>query len=151
MDKKVKLLLLCGIWIFISVCVAVGYKFVYAPMKDKSEQKAQVEDQQKEIEEGQQLVTNTASESRYRHTLNFGIDSFSGYCVFRSDDFQKMLANKRIKYNLVDDGADYNKRLEALKNNEINMSVFTIDALIKASSKLTAVFVFSWRRICSTS
>ena len=155
--SKAKLLIFCGIWIVLALLIAGGYKLVYQPLKAKMDQSALVESEEKEkaslaeqekIEEQKEraLLSQTASQSRYKYTVNFGIDSFSGYSVFRSDDFQKALGVNKIKMNLHDDGADYKSRLQDLKDNKINMAVFTIDALIKASSEMgelpaTIIFV----------
>ena len=38
--------------------------------------------------------------------------------------------------DLVDDGADYSQRIEALQSGEIQLAAFTIDALITASAEL---------------
>jgi outer membrane protein OmpA-like peptidoglycan-associated protein len=62
--------------------------------------------------------------------LRLALDSFSGYCIFRSPEFKKKLADKGIDYDWVDDQADYGKRMETLKDGSTPLAVFTIDALI---------------------
>src|SRR5262249_29868650 len=63
------------------------------------------------------------------------IDSFSGYSVFRSEEFRaKLTARSNIKLHLADDRADYKKRIETLKSGETPLAVFTLDALINNSA-----------------
>jgi hypothetical protein len=64
------------------------------------------------------------------------IDSFSGYCVFRSEEFRARLTAARpdIKLHLADDGADYKKRIQTLQSGETPLAVFTLDALINNSA-----------------
>ena len=68
----------------------------------------------------------------WEHEITFALDSFSGYAVFRSEEFEEGLREKRIKLSLTDDGADYSQRIRALKEGGVQMAVFTVDALIKA-------------------
>src|SRR5207245_9208095 len=69
-------------------------------------------------------------------TIKFALDSFSGYCVFRSDDMQRELASQGLQLDLVDDGADYTRRLESVRKGETTLAVFTIDALIKTCADI---------------
>lgn len=134
--SKGRLLAVCLVWLFIAGIAAIGYKFFIAPGQAK---KAQTEEEKRRIREEKEnarLLSNTGSDGRYKHVINFGLDSFSGYSILRSEDFKKRLANKRIKFSYNDDGADFQKRLEMLKNGQLQMAVFTVDALIKASSVL---------------
>jgi outer membrane protein OmpA-like peptidoglycan-associated protein len=63
------------------------------------------------------------------------LDSFSGYSVFRSEEFRaKLMARSNIKLHLADDKADYKKRIHALKSGETPLAVFTLDALINNSA-----------------
>jgi outer membrane protein OmpA-like peptidoglycan-associated protein len=70
--------------------------------------------------------------------VKLALDSFSGYCVFRSPEFRKNLAKKNGSpvLHLVDDNADYKKRIQALERGETPLAVFTIDALINNSALL---------------
>jgi hypothetical protein len=45
------------------------------------------------------------------------------------------LARKRIKLELIDDGADYPRRLRQLAGGDVQMAAFTVDALIKTSAE----------------
>jgi flagellar motor protein MotB len=62
------------------------------------------------------------------------LDSFSGYCVFRSPEFCAKLAAQDVKLHLVDDGADYKKRIKTLQSGETPLALFTLDALINNSA-----------------
>jgi outer membrane protein OmpA-like peptidoglycan-associated protein len=66
------------------------------------------------------------------------LDSFLGYCIFRSPAFKKRLVEQGIKLHLVDDRADYKKRIETLNKGETPLALFTIDALIATSAGLDA-------------
>ncbi len=64
------------------------------------------------------------------------LDSFSGYALFRSQEFKNRLRLRGIGLDLVDDGADYELRLSTLESGDTPLAVFTVDALIMASAKL---------------
>ena len=83
-----------------------------------------------------EVIDDSSSDSRYSHTVNLALDSFSGYAVLRSDTFADELRAKRIKLNLIDDGADYPARIEALQRGDVQMATFTIDALIQVCADL---------------
>lgn len=68
--------------------------------------------------------------------IRLAIDSFSGYCVFRSREFHAKLAPLGIKLHLVDDDADYKKRIKTLQSGDTPLAVFTVDALINNSALL---------------
>src|SRR5262245_4591905 len=73
---------------------------------------------------------NTKKQPRTRLAL----DSFSGYCVLRSKEFRERATARDLKLHLVDDGADYEKRIRALESGDVEMAVFTLDALINNSA-----------------
>jgi outer membrane protein OmpA-like peptidoglycan-associated protein len=72
--------------------------------------------------------------------VRFAIDAFSGYAVFRSEEFRKRFKDKtrsdadKVFLHLADDEADYKKRIKAFKTGDVKMGVFTIDALINNSA-----------------
>lgn len=119
--SKGKLLALCVIWLLVAAGVAAAYKLIILPKKQGS------------------AVSQSGSSSHYEHDINFALDSFSGYAVLRSDDFRQELANKKIRLNLMDDGADYAARIDALASGKVDLAVFTIDALIKVCADLDYV------------
>jgi outer membrane protein OmpA-like peptidoglycan-associated protein/ABC-type nitrate/sulfonate/bicarbonate transport system substrate-binding protein len=83
----------------------------------------------------QQIKDSLAGLPPVKHRLKLALDSFSGYAVFRSPEFQQQLRVLGIVLETVDDQADYARRLAALKSGEIPLAVFTIDALISAAAK----------------
>lgn len=117
------------IWIVIIAIGAVAWKYFVAPQREKAAAQAKVE-------EKQQVIENTSSGTRYKHELNFVLDSFSGYVITRSEEFRNELASQSVRLNLVLDDADYVARLKALRDGKAQMGVFTMDALVKASSEL---------------
>lgn len=120
--SKGKLLALSVVWLLIFGAGAVAWKVIVAPARQQQQQQAQ-----------QQEIDQTSSASKYRHSIHFGLDSFSGYAVLRNAALRDQLADSRIKWELVDDNADYGARLQALAEGKLQMAVFTIDALVKAS------------------
>ena len=46
--------------------------------------------------------------------LRLALDSFSGYCIFRSDEFKKKLADQGVDFECVDDNADYAARMKTV-------------------------------------
>jgi hypothetical protein len=81
-------------------------------------------------------LKRTDTQLKKKHPrIKLAYDSFSGYCVFRSREFQAQLAAREIRLHLVDDGAEYNKRIDNLKSGEVPLAVFTVDALINTSAQ----------------
>ena len=70
--------------------------------------------------------------------IQLACDSFSGYCVFRSREFQTKLADQDIWVHLIDDKADYSKRIQSLQSGETSLAVFTVDSLINNSALFAA-------------
>ncbi len=68
--------------------------------------------------------------------IRLALDSFLGYCIFRSPEFKERLINQGIKLHLVDDGGNYKKRISTLEKGETPLALFTIDALITTSADL---------------
>jgi len=126
---KGRFLIVCVVWLAIAGIGALTWKLFVVPSKQAAEQQAKVE-------QHKQTVNATSAESRYNTQINFGLDGFSGYAPLRSEQFQNELGHKRIKLNLVDDGANYTERLRRLRDGEINMAAFPIDALVTASAGL---------------
>jgi len=76
------------------------------------------------------------SDPRYERVVNIALDSFSGYCILRSQAVQDQLKAKRIKLNFQDDKADYEGRMKALKSGKVQMAVFTVDSFLVNGAKL---------------
>lgn len=81
-----------------------------------------------------ELETLDADMRKKHPRIRLAIDSFSGYCVFRSRAFHRRLARDALKLHLVDDDADYKKRIKSLQSNDTPLAVFTVDALINNSA-----------------
>ena len=108
------------IWILIIAGIVVLMRFVFLPrQRDK-------------------LQKETGSASYYEHEITLAVDSFSGYAVFRSDEFKNRLGSKKIKVRVQDDRADYSQRIRALQDGSVDLAVFTIDSFVKAGAPLSA-------------
>lgn len=129
MDKRIKILIVGGIWLFLLACAAVGFRYWWTP---KQERQAQ----EKAVAEKQETINRTTTPSRYSHSMTFAVDSFSGYAPFRSAFFKEEAAKFGILIDVKDDGGNYTQRLKDLADGKIDMAVFTIDALVKCSAEL---------------
>ncbi len=119
--SKGKLLALCVVWLMVVAAVAIAYRVLVHPtLRDR-------------------VLAGTDSDSHYRFTIDIALDSFSGYAVLRSETFREELVKKKIRLNLVDDGADYVARVEKLRRGDVQLAVFTVDALLKVSADLETV------------
>lgn len=116
--KSSKGCIVAVVWLVILVIAAVAYRFL---VTDPNEE---------------QLQSETGSDSRYTHEVRIQADLFSGYAVLRSEEMKKNLRYEQIKLTMVEDEADYDARLEALEDGDVEMAVFTIDSLLMAGAKL---------------
>jgi outer membrane protein OmpA-like peptidoglycan-associated protein len=105
------------LWLALAGILAVIYKFVIEPRFNRKQQ------------------DETSSASIYKHTIRLATDSFSGYCLLRSDGVRDDLRGQGIKLAITDDHADYSARLKALRDGETDLAVFTIDALMSAGAQ----------------
>ena len=106
------------VWLVILAIVAVTVRFFWTePQKEK-------------------LQSDTGSSSSYSHEVKIQADLFSGYSVLRSEEMKKNLRYDGVRLTVVKDEADYDARLEALEDGDVEMGVFTIDSLLVAGSKL---------------
>ena len=127
--SKTKIILAALVWL---VLLAIGvsiWKLVIDPVRSKS--KTEVAKKQAEA-----AVAATSGTSLFSQEISVGLDSFSGYAIFRTTEFQNQLANRGIKLRLVDDGADYSSRAAALEKGSLQFALFPADALLKTFSKL---------------
>lgn len=137
--SKGKLIAACVVWLMLIAFGAVVWKLVFKPARDASVAQQQAQAQATQQAQQQHRLEAAGSESRYKHTLNFYLDSFSGYAVLRSDVFQQELAKSSIRLHLHDDQANYPERLAALQRGDAQLAAFTIDALIKTSAQMDQV------------
>ncbi len=120
-----RVLLAAGIWIAIVAVAAGVYKFSVAPKI-----------QQEEAEKRREAIAGTGSDSRFQETLRIAHDSFSGYSALRSGALAERMAVRGVKLDFVDDGANYGDRIRAVQRGDVELAVFTIDALLAASAEL---------------
>ena len=83
----------------------------------------------------EKLEKTTSSQSQYKHEVQMMSDAFSGYCIFRSDEFKNELKNHGIKFLYTDDNADYEARLDALEAGKVDVAPFPINSLIEMCEK----------------
>jgi outer membrane protein OmpA-like peptidoglycan-associated protein len=129
---KGRIVFLLIFWFGILFLGVAGFKWFWKP---RQEQIAEEEAEQQE----QEVLDKTSSRSRYKYEIDFRADAFSGYAAFRSNIFKQECAKYGVKINMEDDMANYANRLNALATGKCQMAVFTIDALVKASSQLGEV------------
>jgi flagellar motor protein MotB len=122
--SKAKVVLVSLVWLILLSIGVVLYRYWYVPKAETQAQEAE-----------QQVVDATSGSSQYQSRVKLGIDAFSGYAILRSDEMNQQLRSRGIKLDLVDDGADYEKRLAGLASGDLQMAAFPIDALLKASER----------------
>ena len=137
--SKARLLLVGIVWLVILGLGVGAWKFLFADevaaKQAEEERVAQEEAAAREAE----ARRRGGADSRYKTAVTINLDAFSGYAVLRSDPFKDALRESEIRLELVDDGADYPARLDALAKGTADMAVFTIDALVKASAQAGAL------------
>lgn len=124
--------------IVVSVYLVLIFAAYFAYVKIIVGDREKTQEAQK-VQEKNKILANTGSNSVYENQLNFALDSFTGYGVLRSDRFKSELTSRKIRLNLVDDGADYSKRLAAVADGSCPIAAFPIDALIKTSSEANSL------------
>ena len=92
-----------ALWCAILAVLAVAYKLLVHPFFSEK------------------LAEDTGSASQYQSEVRIAADSFSGYAVLRSDRIRNLLKREGIKLTILDDQADYAKRLNALKEGDIDL------------------------------
>ena len=80
-DSRARGLLLAAVvWCVILTVLAVAYKFLLHPrLKGK-------------------LQIETGGQSQYQHQIKVAADSFSGYCILRSEELKEQLSNIFIRH-----------------------------------------------------
>jgi hypothetical protein len=134
--SKGKFLAVCFVWLLLLGIGVVVWKAIFVPARRLAEQESQEALEQQRERERKEKLESAGSPSRYRHQIDFYLDSFSGYAIIRSAALAEELGGRGIRLHLHDDGADYAARLRALRDGDAQLAVFTIDALIKASADL---------------
>ncbi len=134
--SKGKLVAVIMLWLVLLGIGAAAWKFVFAPAKEEAQQQEEQDRVAESERQKEELTRRSSSKSRYDHRVTFYLDSFSGYALIRSRDFKDRLAEKKIDLNLVDDEADYGRRIRAIQSGKADMAVFTIDAFLKNSAAI---------------
>ena len=84
----------------------------------------------------EKLALQTGSGGKYRSHVRVAADSFSGYCILRSPELAKRLSASGIKLTVKDDGADYMRRMKALRDGDVEMAVFPVNSFIQSGVAL---------------
>jgi flagellar motor protein MotB len=134
--SKGKLVAVCIVWLLILGAGVLAWKLLFVPVKQSAEKRQKQAQHEQAKAQEQKRLEGTSSASRYRHNIDFHLDSFSGYAIVRSQEFGRELSQREIRLNLHDDAADYGARIRALQSGDAHLAVFTIDALIKTSADL---------------
>ena len=87
--SKGRLLAVCVIWLVLIGMAAVAWRMLLLPRQQQRQAAA-------EHEAEQQRRDLTSSPSAYDFKLHLGLDSFSGYAVFRTPEFRQMLSAEKI-------------------------------------------------------
>ncbi len=122
--SKAKIFLASMVWLAILLIGVLIYRLWFVPSVEKQQAQAQ-----------QEVLDATSGDSKYSHKLKLGLDSFSGYAILRSAQFNQELRNQGIKLETVDDNANYEQRLAALASGDLQLAAFPIDALLKACAR----------------
>jgi outer membrane protein OmpA-like peptidoglycan-associated protein len=120
------------VWLVL-LAIGVGlWKWVIEPNQVRTAQ------QRRETHEKESL-SKTQGTSKYSQDIAIGLDSFSGYAIFRSETFQSLLAERGTRIRLIDDNANYAARAEALEKGDLQLALFPADALIKISARQSSL------------
>lgn len=102
-------LVIGGVLIALSVIGAVGLQFV-------------------KTEKQEELTHSSSDTQRYDRTITIYRDSFSGYDIGCSDYMESLLRRSKMRLDCVDDGADYEKRMKALKSGAADFAFLEVGA-----------------------
>jgi outer membrane protein OmpA-like peptidoglycan-associated protein len=127
--SKTKIILAAIVWLVVLGIGVSVWKLVIDPVRTK----VKTETAKQEAEAS---VAATSGTSRYSQEINIGLDSFSGYAIFRTPEFQNQLADRGIRLKLTEDAPDYSGRAAALEKGTLQFAAFPADALLKTFSKL---------------
>ena len=109
-----KILVAAAAWVVILAALAAAYRYLVHPSL------------------AGKLESETGTGTRYASEVALAADSFSGYCVLRSEAMKGDLRSKGVKFSIQDDKADYAARTRALRDGRIQMAAFTVDSLVSS-------------------
>lgn len=76
------------------------------------------------------LVASSSDVGRYDHHIKVATDSWKGYKILCGDTNKNMLRQKRIRLECIDDSADYQVRMENLKDKKVQFAVLEVGAYV---------------------
>ena len=127
--SKARILAIAGVWIVIVFIFAGAVKWWWKPAQEEAAEQAVAQHEQ-------EVIDGTSAHARFDEVVTIGNDLFSGYAGLRSSEMRRYMGSEALGLKLVDDGADYMQRIKALQSGELDMAVFTVDALLKACHEL---------------
>lgn len=110
------------LWVVILGGIAATLRYIVLPKFQKEKQGI--------------LNNQTGSAGKYKHHVKLAADSFSGYCLLRSEEMADRLSSKGIKLTVYDDGANYIARMNALKKGDTEMAVFPVNSFIQCGAQI---------------
>ncbi len=134
--SKTKIILAAFVWLIVLAIGVSIWKLVIDPVRTKSKTESAKQQADMAKKQAEAAVAATSGTSRFSQEIAIGLDSFSGYAIFRTTEFQNQLANRGIKLKLVEDAPDYTARAAALEKGTLQFALFPADALLKTFSKL---------------
>ena len=134
--SKTKIILAALVWLIVLAIGVSIWKLVIDPVRTKSKTESAKQQADVAKKQAEAAVAATSGTSRFSQEIAIGLDSFSGYAIFRTTEFQNQLANRGIKLKLVEDAPDYTARAAALEKGTLQFALFPADALLKTFSKL---------------
>ena len=127
--SKGKIFAVVIVWLTVLVVGVFLYRILIVPSEI-------VKKEQKQAEAKVRTIVQTSAVSKNLEQITINLDSFSGYAIYRSTVFKEECAKRGFKLNIVDDKGDFVERLKNLSSGNCQMALFTIDALVKASSTI---------------
>jgi len=76
------------------------------------------------------LLTNSSDVERYDHHIKVNTDSWKGYKILCGDVMKNMLRQKRIRFECIDDKANYTERMKNLKSQKTQFAVLEVGSYV---------------------
>lgn len=77
------------------------------------------------------VITYSTSDAKHlKGEISIALDSWIGYYPFRSPVFGKMMRDAGYRIKIIDDRADYPRRMNMLKKGKIDFAVCTVDSYL---------------------
>lgn len=78
----------------------------------------------------EELLSSSSDTERYDHHIKVNTDSWKGYKVLCGDIMRNQLRQKRIRFECIDDNANYTQRMEDLKSKKSQFSVLEVGSYV---------------------